>query len=163
MARMLTYVGAALVATGLSIAAAAGEKLNVFGTEMVVKTDGSKTGGAMTVVETTVPPGSGPPRHVHSREDEMFYIISGRFKLLHGNHELEVGPGEVIYLPRNETHTYRNIGSEPGKVLVTITPAGFEGFFREVSERKLMPPKDMQDITAVADKYGLKFTGPPLQ
>jgi mannose-6-phosphate isomerase-like protein (cupin superfamily) len=163
MTRMLTCFGAVLLASGLSVAVGAEEKLNVFGTEMIVKTDGSKTGGAMTVVETTVPAGSGPPRHVHSREDEMFYIVSGRFKLLHGSHEMEVGPGEVIFLPRDETHTYRNVGSEPGKLLVTITPAGFEGFFREVSERRLTPPQDMEAITALADKYGLKFTGPPLQ
>ncbi len=156
---------AAVVALTASFpfALAAEEKLNVFGTEMIVKVDGSKTGGAMTVVESVVPPGSGPPRHVHSREDEMFYVISGRFKMAHGEHEMEVGPGQVIFLPRKEAHTYKNVSNEPARLLVTITPAGFEGFFRKVSERKLSPPKDMQEINAVAEKYGLRFVGPPLQ
>lgn len=151
-----------IVVCGLLTPLAAEEKLNVFGTEIIVKTDGSKTGGLVTVVEATVAPGSGPPLHVHSREDETFYILSGRFKLAHDEDGMEVGPGQVVFLPRNEAHTYKNIGSEPGKLLVTITPAGFEGFFREVSDRELSPEKDMEEINAVAEKYGLTFVGPPL-
>jgi quercetin dioxygenase-like cupin family protein len=163
MNRFRSLAAVFALATSYSFAVAAEEKLNVFGTEIIVKVDGSKTGGTMTVVESVVPPASGPPRHVHSREDETFYVISGRFKLAHGEHEMEAGPGQVIFMPRNVTHTYKNISGEPARLLVTITPAGFEGFFREVSKRQLSPPKDMKEINAVAEKYGLKFVGPPLQ
>jgi quercetin dioxygenase-like cupin family protein len=162
MRKLSSFAAVVALATSLSSALASEERLDVFGTEIVVKVDGSKTGEAMTVVESTVAPGSGPPRHIHSREDEMFYVVSGRFKLAHKEHEMEVGPGEVIFLPRHEAHTYKNISNEPAKLLVTITPAGFEGFFREVSKRKLSPSKDMQEINAVAEQYGLKFVGPPL-
>ena len=163
MNRLSSFSLVVALATSFSFPVAAEEKLNVFGTEIIVKVDGSKTDGRMTVVESIVPPGSGPPRHVHSREDEMFYVISGQFKLAHGEHGMEVGPGQVVFLPRNEPHTYKNISSQAARLLVTITPAGFEGFFREVSQRKLSPPNDMQEINAVAEKYGLKFVGPPLQ
>ena len=163
MNNLSSFATVVALATSLSSPLAAEEKLDVFGTEIVVKVDGSKTGGAMTVVEATVPSGSGPPRHVHSREDEMFYVMSGRFKIAHKDHDMEVGSGEVVFLSRNETHTFKNVSSQPAKLLITITPAGFEGFFRDVSQRKLSPPKDMQEINAVAEQYGLKFVGPPLQ
>ncbi|HEX2134895.1 MAG TPA: cupin domain-containing protein [Microvirga sp.] len=139
------------------------EKLNVFGTEMAVKTDGSRTGGSAAAVEATVKPGSGPPKHVHSREDEIFYIIEGRFRLWRGEETLDVGEGAVAFLPRNVPHTYQNIGNTPGRLLVVITPAGLEGFFREASQRGLAPERDMTDIAALAGRYGLTFVGPPPQ
>src|SRR3712207_8056587 len=77
------------------------EKLSVLGTEMLLKADGQKTGGAVAVVEATVPPGHGPPKHVHSREDESFYIVDGQFRIWHGDEVMEVGPGEVAFMPRN--------------------------------------------------------------
>jgi len=128
---------------------------------MLLKPHGEMTGGAMAVVEATVPAGHGPPKHVHSREDESFYVIEGRFRLWHGDDLMEVGPGEVAYMPKDVPHTYQNIGSEPGRLLVTIIPAGFEGFFRDVSQRGLSAPEDMQELNALAGKYGLQFLGPP--
>ncbi len=163
MNRLSSFSLGVALATSFSFSVAAEEKLNVFGTEIIVKVDGSKTAGALTVVESIVPPGSGPPRHVHSREDEMFYVISGQFKLAHAEHGMEVGPGQVVFLRRNEPHTYKNISNQAARLLVTITRAGFEGFLREVSQRKLSPPNDMQEINAVAEKYGLRFVGPPLE
>ena len=137
------------------------EKLNVLGTEMVIKADGESTGGAMAVVEATVPAKHGPPLHIHSREDELFYVIDGQFRIWHGDEEMKVSSGEVAFLPRNMRHSYQNIGDEPGRLLVTITPAGFEGFFRAVSEQKLSAPDDMEELQTLAKEYGLEFLGPP--
>jgi quercetin dioxygenase-like cupin family protein len=133
----------------------------VLGSEITVKTDGAKTGGALTVVETIVPPAYGPPKHVHAKEDETFYILEGQFRLWRGDETLELVSGDVAFLPRNLPHTYQNVGSSPGRLLVMITPSGFEGFFREVSQRGLSAPRDMSEINAVADQYSLKFVGPP--
>ena len=72
----------------------------------------------------------------------------------HGGHD-------VAFMPRNVPHTYQNTGNGTGRLLVTITPAGFEGFFREASRRQLTPPKDMAEINALAAQYGLSFVGPP--
>ncbi len=137
------------------------EKLNVLGTEMVIKADGESTGGAMAVVEATVPAKQGPPLHIHSREDELFYVIDGQFRIWHGDENMEVSSGEVAFLPRNMRHSYQNIGDGAGRLLVTITPAGFEGFFRKVSERNLSAPEDMEELQALAKEYGLEFLGPP--
>jgi quercetin dioxygenase-like cupin family protein len=113
---MLKELAFAVIAISLAphaSATEAPEKLTVLGSEITVKMDGAQTGGAMSVVETNVPPGYGPPMHVHAKEDEMFYILEGRFRLWRGDETLEVGPGAVAFLPRNVPHTYQNIGSSP--------------------------------------------------
>ena len=161
MCKHLAFAAMAAFCTMQTAAAEAPERLNVFGTEMTVKVDGAKTGGSLAVVEATVPPGSGPPKHVHSKEDETFYVVEGQFRLWHGDKTMDIGPGAVAFMPRNHPHTYQNVGSSPGRLLVTITPAGFEGFFREASKRALSPATDMQGINALAEQYGLKFVGPP--
>ncbi len=137
------------------------EKLDVLGIQMTIKSDARKTGGVMALIESVVPPGVGPPMHVHSREDELFYVLEGRFKFWHGDHALEVEAGGVVFLHRNGRHTYQNIGASPGRLLTVITPAGFEGFFREVAKRRLSAPKDMKELSALAAEYGLQFVGPP--
>ena len=161
--RTICFTALAALATAASCPALAqeSEKLNVLGTEMVIKADGESTGGAMAVVEATVPAKHGPPLHVHSREDELFYVIDGQFRIWHGDEQMEVSSGEVAFLPRNMRHSYQNIGDEAGRLLVTITPAGFEGFFRAVSERTLSAPEDMEGLQALAKEYGLEFLGPP--
>jgi mannose-6-phosphate isomerase-like protein (cupin superfamily) len=150
-----------LALLGLLMPGAAEERLNVLGSTIVVKADGETTAGAMAVTEALVPPGSGPPMHVHAREDELFYVLEGQFKLWRGEEALDAGPGDVAFMPRNVPHTYQNVGSEPGRLLVTIKPAGFEDFFRAASERGLMPPEDMAEIVALGKDYGLEFLGPP--
>jgi mannose-6-phosphate isomerase-like protein (cupin superfamily) len=139
------------------------ERLNVLGTDIVLKTDGRRTNGAMAVAESLVKLGGGPPKHVHAKEDEMFYILEGQTRIWRGDEVLDVSTGAVAFLPRNVPHTYLNTGTAPGRFLVTITPAGFEGFFREVSRRELSVPTDMQELDALAKEYGLQFLGPPPQ
>ena len=161
MTRLLLSTAAFAMMVSAAPLGAAEEKLNVLGTDIVIKVDGKATNGALAVVEATVKPGDGPPRHVHSKEDETFYVLEGQFRVWHGDHMMEAGPGTTVFMLRNNQHTYENSGTGPGRLLVTITPAGFEGFFREVSKRGLSAPKDMQQLDAVAKEYGLQFVGPP--
>ena len=165
LAKAKSWAAVAAFAIALSCAARAEEpeKLNVLGTEMVLKIDGRKTGGAMAVAESVVKAGEGPPMHVHTKEDELFYVLDGRFRFWRGDEVLEAGPGTVAFLPRGVRHTYKNVGPGAGRLLLTITPAGFEGFFREVSKRGLTLPKDIQELTVLGNEYGLQFLGPPPQ
>lgn len=134
------------------------ERLNVLGIEITIKTDGQKTGGAMALVEAVVPPGGGPPLHIHSREDELFYVLEGKFKFWHGETEMVLDAGDSTFLHRNGRHTYQNVGATPGRLLTVISPAGFEDFFREVSKRRLSAPKDMNELNALASTYGLNLS-----
>lgn len=162
---MLAKVTIALAAAWLALAAPAAiaqtEKLSVLGIEMTIKLDGEKTGGAMAVIESVVQPGGGPPMHIHTKEDELFHVLEGRFRLWHGDMAIDVGPGDVAYLKRDARHTYQNIGPAPGRLLTVITPAGFESFFRAVAKRNLSAPKDMAELNALAGEYGVQFVGPP--
>ena len=60
------------------------------------------------------------------------------------------GKGATVFIPRGTPHTFRNDGAAPGRLLVTMTPGGFEGFFLAVEAEGLSPPQDMARIGALA-------------
>lgn len=120
------------------------------------------SGGAMSIVDTTSPAGSGPPRHIHEREDEVFIVLTGQCEFWLDGARFVKGPGETAFVPRGKEHTFRVIGDEPSRHLVVLTPGGFEGFFADMARGKFRIPEDMAQIEASARVHHLKFTGPPL-
>ncbi|AKD04267.1 quercetin 2,3-dioxygenase [Pontibacter korlensis] len=106
-----------------------GESYWVLGDLYTFKATGKQTNGAYTVVEETIQPQNGPPIHVHHREDEAFYVLEGRFSFVCGDEERLCQTGSFVYVPKGTAHTFKNIDEQPGKLLVTITPAGLEEFF----------------------------------
>ena len=98
--------------------------------ESILKLTAKETGGEFDLCETTAPPDSGPPPHRHSRDDEMFFILEGQFGLVFGDQSLTAKAGEAAYLPKNIVHTYKNIGSKPGRFLVWAMPSGFAEFVK---------------------------------
>jgi len=120
------------------------------------------TGGAMSIVDSMSPVGSGPPRHVHEKEDETFVLISGRCEFAMGDTTTIKGPGETAFVPRGTEHTFRVVGDEPSRHLVILTPGGFEGFFEDMARGRYRIPEDMDAITKSAQRHNLAFTGPPL-
>ena len=74
------------------------------------------------------------PLHRHTREDEYSFILEGRMGALLGDDVVEAGPGDLVHKPRNQWHTFWNAGDEPCRILEIISPAGFEQFFRELSD-----------------------------
>lgn len=123
---------------------------------------GKDSGGAMSVLDSVSPPGSGPPRHVHGAEDEAFIVLSGECEFWIAGRGLICGPGETAYVPRGTEHTFRVIGDRPSRHLVILTPGGFEAFFEEMAARGLRVPEDMDRIAAAGSRHPLSFTGPPL-
>ena len=135
----------------------AGPQHQVLGDLVTVKIHGRDTGGVYSQIESTCGPKVGPPPHIHHREDETFFVIEGEFEFICGGERTTGGPGTVARLPRGVSHRFANIGDTPGRVLVTITPAGFEDFFAEVGA---LPPEqqmEMPNLSAVASRYGLEF------
>src|SRR5262245_58867498 len=106
-----------------------GRRLNVLGEKLIIKVDSNETNGVYSVVEETSAPKGGPPPHVHEKEDEMFYILEGEVEVTCGDQTFRATKGAMAVLPRNIPHGFRNIGTSESKVLVTITPGGFEHFF----------------------------------
>ena len=90
-----------------------------------------ETGGAFFLAEVLVPPGGGPPPHIHDREDETFYLLQGTLTVQVGDQTVYASQGDCSHLPRGIVHSFRNTGNESARMLVTATPAGIEKFFEE--------------------------------
>ena len=145
----------------LIVGAGEGETFDCLGTLYTLKTSAAQSGGAVGLLEDLVAPGDGPPMHVHHREDEIFFILEGRFQVWCGGRTWTAEPGATVFLPRGVPHTFRNVGDGPGRKLVTVVPGGFEGFLADVAGRGLHVPEDMAELVELAASYGLEFTGPP--
>lgn len=134
--------------------------------------EGSDTGGRFALVEHTIAPGAlAAPMHIHSNEDEFTYVLTGTFAAVLGEHEIEAAPGDLVFKPRGQWHTFWNPGDVPTRVLEVISPAGLEEFFRLVDapEAEQDPERiaalaarigcdvDQQATAALVERLGLRF------
>ena len=121
------------------------------------KVQGGQTGGAFAILEQSVPPGHGPRRHVHHREEESFYILEGQFGFEVGDKQFVAGAGTFVLGPRDIPHRFWNVASTPGRFFLIISPAGLEPFFEEFSRVIATSPRDMALQALVAGRYGIEF------
>ena|SRR5579875_2216397 len=135
---------------------------------MVLKATSESTGGAYGLVEALAPPGSGPPLHVHRREDEAFWILEGDLTVRCGDQTFAAGPGSYTFLPRGIPHTFAVEGSSPARILSVCSPGGFEQYFVEAgqpavgSELPPAAPVDVALLTRVGRNYNVEILGPPM-
>lgn len=115
------------------------------------------------LLENLTAPGGGPPPHIHTREDEFWYVIDGTFEIRVGDDVHALGPGGFAYAPRGTVHNFRNNADTPSRVLVGFTPGGMSGFFREAGQPATddgpTPPFDEDELARTilaAQKYGMK-------
>ena len=108
-----------------------------------------------------------PPLHIHHREDEAWYILSGRMTFYIGDDAMTAEAGAFVFAPRGIPHTF-TVDIEPTRVLVFASPAGFERFAIELGDAATsdVPPKDLAvpgpDVLGpVAQRYGIEVVGPP--
>lgn len=120
------------------------------------------SGNAMSIIDSTSPSGSGPPRHIHHREDEVFVILTGECSFVVGEEQFRRGVGETAFIPRGTEHTFKVVSPQACRHLVILSPAGFEDFFAEMARGGYRIPDDMETVSRIASKYHLSFTGPPL-
>ena len=121
-------------------------------------TFGEETGERFSLVEHPMGPRAlAAPLHRHTREDEYSYVLQGRMGALLGDDVVEAGPGDLVFKPRDQWHTFWNAGDEPCRILEIIAPAGFEDFFRELSDMGGAIQADPDDLAALGDRYGLSF------
>lgn len=148
--------------TPIHVPAGEGNKLNIFGNIDNIRIRGRDTGGALAVVESNNQPGSGPPPHVHSREDETFQVLEGEYEFNVGGKTIRAQKGATIFAPRGIPHVFRCTSQTPGRLMVVITPGGFEQFFEEVGA--MSPQQQQQNIPRcmeLAKKYGAEILPPP--
>src|SRR5436190_15241469 len=87
---------------------------------------GSESGGAYFAMEALVPPGGGPPPHIHRHADETFYIVEGACDFLLGEETITAGAGDFVNVPRGVVHRFHNAGVAPARLILTFTPASIE-------------------------------------
>ena len=115
--------------------------------------DGGDTGARLSVVEHTLAPHVlAGPLHFHTREDEYSYVLEGRLGALLGDEEVVAGPGDLVFKPRGQWHTFWNAGDTTTRILELITPAGLEDLFRELGA--LGGDLDPAALPALAERYG---------
>jgi mannose-6-phosphate isomerase-like protein (cupin superfamily) len=116
-----------------------------------------QTGGSLGMFRQTIAPKSGPPTHVHQAEDEFFYVVSGEFKVKFGDRIMAAPAQSLMFVPRGTAHTFQNVGTEPGVLLVGVTPGGFEKMFEE------RQGVDAETNRALMKAHNMEVVGPPLQ
>jgi quercetin dioxygenase-like cupin family protein len=130
---------------------------------------GEQTGGTYVLSEARVLPGGGPPPHIHHREDEAFFVLEGEITFQLGEKKVVGRPGSFIQGPRGIPHAFKNESSAPARMLILVTPPGFEKFMAEIgqplpafdSPPLPVTPTDIQRLLAVAPKYGIEILPPP--
>jgi quercetin dioxygenase-like cupin family protein len=126
---------------------------------------GEETRGQFALMEQVARKGNVPPRHIHHREDETFYVVEGEMTFFVGDETIKATPGSMVFAPRDVAHSF-TIDSEQVRMLVMVAPAGAEGFFKEcsvpASAMTLPPPaetpySEIQKMMALAPSYGFEF------
>lgn len=129
---------------------------------------GEDTNGKYAIWEAIVPPGGGPPPHVHSREEEGFYILEGEITFQIGEERLVATAGMFANMPVGTQHSFKNESTLPAKMLISVAPAGLEQMFFEVgvpvaqgATTASPPTKDeIEKLLAIAPRYGIEIRLP---
>ena len=141
--------------------------------------DGPDAAERFSLVEHPMSPRAlAAPLHLHTREDEYSFVLEGRMGALLGEDVVEAGPGDLVFKPRNQWHTFWNAGDEPCRILEIISPAGFEGFFNELVDMggvTQAPPEKLAELCAryelemdpdsvpgLVERFDLRFPGEPI-
>jgi quercetin dioxygenase-like cupin family protein len=130
---------------------------------------GAETNGKYTLWEALVPPGGGPPPHVHSREEEGFYVLEGEITFTVNGRRVVATAGTFANMPVGTPHSFKNESNKPAKMLISVAPAGLEQMFFETGKtlaegatRALPPTKEeIERLLAVAPRYGIEIHLPP--
>jgi len=120
--------------------------------------DGAEAAERFSLVEHPMSPRAlAAPLHRHTREDEYSYVLEGRMGALLGDDVVEAGPGDLVFKPRDQWHTFWNAGDEPCRILEIIAPAGFERFFAEIVGMGGVAQAAPEELARLNDRYGLEM------
>ncbi|MGH2870386.1 MAG: cupin domain-containing protein [Solirubrobacteraceae bacterium] len=120
--------------------------------------DGSEAGDRFSLIEHPMSARAlAAPLHRHTREDEYSFVLQGRMGALLGDEVVTASPGELVFKPRGQWHTFWNAGDEPCRILEIISPAGFEQFFAELVDLGGMTQAEPQTLAELSARYELEM------
>jgi mannose-6-phosphate isomerase-like protein (cupin superfamily) len=131
-----------------------------FGDGLLCRITSASTGGAYCACEQILAPGQGVPLHVHSRDDEVYYILEGQYEIQCGERSFTAEAGAMVVIPRGIPHAFHNPADTPSRALMLFIPGGFDEF---VAELNRLPPEDAVDENkrdVVRRKYGVEVLRP---
>lgn len=129
---------------------------------------GEETDGKYAMFDALVPPGGGPPPHVHTREEESFYVLEGEVTFLIGDQRVVATAGMFANVSTGCLHAFRNESDKPARMIITVAPAGLEKMFLEVghpvsstaTEAPRPTQADIDKLLAIAPSYGIEIRVP---
>ncbi len=132
-----------------------GERIEVSQSTIVLKSTAASSSGSLFLVESTLEAGfPGPPLHTHERLHDMFYVLEGTLSIAFTDRTIEAGPGTFVSVPPGVVHTFRNASDRAVRVLNFSTPAGFEGYMRDLGEAYADGRKPTsEEIGEIASRY----------
>ena len=130
----------------------------------------AETDGAYFTLEGAVPPGAGPPPHIHHDQDESLYVVEGQLEIMVDGQVREAKAGDFVHISKGSPHNFINRSQAPAKLVATFVPAvNAEQFFRdamkETQDRNATPPQlddaMIQRMIAAAESNGVEILPPP--
>ncbi len=145
-----------------------GRTLAVVGDVYRFLVTGADTGGEYALWEAIVPPGGGPPPHIHSREQESFYVLEGEIAFHVEGERIVATAGTYAIIPIGTLHSFRNESDQKAKMLISVYPAGLEEMFFECgaalpegATTALPPtPDEIGKLIELAPRYGIELRLP---
>jgi quercetin dioxygenase-like cupin family protein len=136
-----------------------GRRIDLGDFEMVVKADAETTGGVVSVLEATEPPGFGPPIHVHDDAAEAFYVLQGEYVMSLDGEEHRCPAGSFIFIPLGVPHGFR-VGDVPSRKLNFYFPAAMIGYFDALASA--LTRSDVTDaaLEEIAEAHHMHVLGP---
>ena len=138
-----------------------GRVIRAFGDEVIMHLEGADTGGALSLWTNITLPGGGPPPHYHDNENEWFVLQEGRVSFLVDGKWQEVKAGGVVFAPRGSVHTFKNVGDQPSRMIISTSPSGFETFFSRCADEFAKPGgPNMERIIEISAEHGIHYVQP---
>lgn len=145
-----------------------GRRIGIVGDMYRFLATGDDTDGKYATFEAIMPPGSSPPPHVHSREQESFLVLEGEMTFQLDEDRFVAGAGTFVNMPVGSLHCFKNESDKMARLLISIAPAGLEKMFFEVGQpladdAEAAPPPsqaDIQKLLEAAPRYGVEIKVP---
>jgi quercetin dioxygenase-like cupin family protein len=144
-----------------------GKAISVVGDVYRFLATGDETDGRYAMFEAVVSPGGGPPPHIHSREEESFYVLEGEITFQVGDQRIVATAGTFANMPVGSLHSFKNYLDKPARMIISVAPAGLEKMFMEVGQpvefgqpAPLPSRGEIERLLAVAPGYGIEIRLP---
>ena len=131
--------------------------IKAFGLDLKVLLSTEVTGGVTSVLMGWHKPGEGPPDHLHFDREEIFFILEGNYEITIDGRTTMIGPGTLVFIPRNTVHRFRNVGDSIGCMIDWTVPGGQDHYFKAISELAAGGGFTSEKAMEISRRFDTKF------